>query len=130
MVTEVRVEKLDVGDYGAQYTDGSYCPVFWERKNLSDLFSTLTSGYVRFKKEIKRAKEAKVKLVLAIEGNVGDILNGVPHSRTEGITILRKLMTLWLRYDLMPVFFDSRVTMAATIREFFEAFGRSYKVTK
>lgn len=127
IVTEVVVEKLCVGDYGVRYLDHSMCPVYFERKSLGDLFSTMTSGYKRFKREMVRAKENGVKLVLAIEGTFGDVMEGVTHSRVTGETIIRKLMTLWLKYDLMPMFFESRVSMARGIREFYEAFGRLYK---
>ncbi len=126
ILTEVRVEKLDHGDYACQYMDGALCPVIFERKGLGDLFSTLTSGHVRFRKEIKRAEKAEHKLILIVEGTVADILEGVPHSRKEGISILRTMLTMWVRYDLMPVFCSSRREMALFIREFFEAFGREH----
>lgn len=126
ILTEVRVEKLDHGDYACEYVGGILCPVMFERKGLNDLFSTLTSGHVRFKKELRRAKEAEHKLILIIEGTVADVLNGVPHSRKEGISILRTILTMWVRYDLMPVFCTSRREMAMFIREFFEAVGRNY----
>ena len=126
ILTEVKVEKLIVGDYQAEYTDGSRPPIIFERKSLSDCFSTLTGGYKRFKAELTRAKSANVKLILAIEGSVADVLGGTDHSKVEGITILRKLCTLWLKYDLVPVFFESRQSMAKFIYEFYCAFGRLY----
>ena len=118
--------KLDVGDYTAQYTSGELCPIVFERKSLGDLFGTATSGYKRFKDELNRAKASGTKVVLAIEGTVGNVLAGYEHSQFSGVSMLKKLCTMWLRYDLVPLFFDSRLSMAAFIKEFYLSFGRNF----
>jgi ERCC4-type nuclease len=69
-ITEVINTKLEVGDYGCQLENGYRIPICFERKSISDLFGTLSAGYKRFKKEILRAKEAKVVLVIIIEGTL------------------------------------------------------------
>jgi ERCC4-type nuclease len=127
-LTETVRATLPVGDYAAEYTDGTRCPIYFERKSLSDLWGTMTSGYARFKKEMQRAKEADLKLVLVIEGSFTQVACGIERSKYSGESMVRKLLTLWLKYDLMPVFCDSREGMAYMIREFYEAFGRNFKV--
>ena len=66
--------KLDVGDYGCEMDDGTIVPVIFERKSVGDWMSTLTNNkkaktqnYDRFKKEIQRAKDSNIKLLLIIE---------------------------------------------------------------
>lgn len=129
-LNEVVTKKLNVGDYVAEYSDGSRCPIIFERKGLGDLFGTSTKGYKRFKRELNRAKTQNIKLILAIEGNVSDVLNGYKYSAFDGLSMLKKLSTMWLKYDLVPMFFDTRESMATFIREFYEAFGRLYKGKK
>ena len=126
-LTEVVSAKLDVGDYCAEYMDNTRCPIIFERKSLGDLFGTSTSGYKRFKREIGRAKQAGIKLILAIEGNTSEVIEGYKFSKFDGHSMIKKLCTMWLKYDLVPMFFDSRVMMATFIQEFYEAFGRLYK---
>ena len=121
------MSKLEVGDYGAIYKDSTVAPIYFERKGINDLFNTMTNNYDRFKEEMARAKEMGVKLVLAIEGTPATVLAGTPYSKFSGESMMRKLMTLWLRYDLMPMFCGTRAEMARVIFEFYEAFGRNYK---
>lgn len=119
---------LKVGDYVAEFKDGSLCPIIFERKSISDLFGTLTSGYKRFRAELLRARELNVKLILAIEGTISDVLKGSDYSSVDGVSVYRRIMTLWVKYDLMPMFFENREQMAAGINEFYQAFGRNYKL--
>ena len=124
MLEKVVRAKLDHCDYACQYTNGDYAPFFFERKSIGDLYGTMTQGYHRFKDEIKRCKADGHIMILAIEGTYTDVLAGFEHSRFSGASMAKKLMTLLLRYQVYPVFFSSRVEMAAYIRELFEAWGR------
>jgi len=130
ILTGVRVEKLDHGDYAAEYIDETRCPVLFERKSLPDLFATLTRGHARFREEIKRADKAEHKLILIVEGSVSDILGGIKHSKMDGATILKMVLSMWIKYDLMPVFCTSRSEMSLFIKEFYESFGRNYVTGK
>ena len=121
---------LVCGDYMVMFNDGYVMPLSFERKALGDLFSTLSSGYKRFKREIERARAADIKLVIVIEGSLNRILKGAPHSTVEGITILRKLITLWLRYGVEFHWFTSREEMALFIVETFVRGGRAYVESK
>lgn len=119
---------LLVGDYAAEYRDGSVCPVYFERKSLGDLFGTMTTGYKRFKAEMDRARTGEIKLVLAIEGTYSDVLAGSEYSQFNGRSMVRKLMTLWQKYGLTPLFFEDREAMADAIKEFYVAFGKNFKL--
>ena len=118
--------KLDVGDYGCQFADGYIPPVYFERKGLSDLFGTLGKGYKRFKKEILRAKENKFTMIIIIEGTLSKVLSGYERSTIGGISIIRQLFTLWIKYGIHPVFCKDKFEMSNYIAEFYCAIGRKY----
>lgn len=62
-------EKLDYGDYSF---DKILCV---ERKSLSDLISTLSSGFERFEREVERCKQANGYLVLVCETSINKFLS-------------------------------------------------------
>ena len=126
MITEIRREKLDIGDYACQFVDGHRPPVVFERKGLSDLFGTMTKGYPRFKREMARANLLGWQLVLAIEGSLTEVYAGVGQSSYAGSSCVKKLFTLAVRYDVYPVFCRTRQEMTDFIQETFEAIGRTY----
>ena len=105
---------------------GQRVPLVWERKNLSDLFGTMSSGYPRFKRELLAAQDAGVQLVLGIEGTLTDVYAGIPYSDFSGDSCVKKLFTLWVRYGLRPVFCQSRAELAQVIVETFAAIERNY----
>lgn len=123
-------EGLPFGDYWAevQREDGAWCeiPICFERKGLGDLFGTMGQGYDRFKREMERAKDVNVHLILAVEGTLGEVHNGYEHSTISGDTMLKKLSTLRVKYDLEVMFFSSRREMARWIEELFSAVARNY----
>ena len=116
--------KLEVGDYGVRFKDGSTPSIFFERKSIADLYSTLTSGYKRFKREIIRSQEQSLQLFLIIEGNLGKVLKGTKHSSVNPISIVYTMFTLWIRHGIQPIFVRDRVEMAMFIAEFYSAIGR------
>ena len=122
-----KVEKLALayGDYTA-IVHGKPCPIVFERKGISDLFGTMTSGYERFKKEMARAKESEMKLVLIIEGSYSDVWNGIAHSQFSGESMMKKLATLYTKYDLEYIFCENRRVMARRITDTFSAIERSF----
>ena len=123
-ISEIVKTTLTVGDYGIQFEDGYEPAVYFERKSIADLFSTLTSGHKRFKKEIERAKDNDIQLILVIEGTMSRVLNGSDYSTVKGIKILRVLITMWLRYGLSFMFFKGRDEMSKFIYEYFCGIGR------
>jgi hypothetical protein len=68
-------EKLDFGDYSC---DGILAV---ERKSLSDLVSTLSSGFDRFNREVERAKSAGGYIVVVTECDINKFLS-FSYSRT------------------------------------------------
>ena len=123
----VITEGMPVGDYWAQLEDGTEIPLVFERKGISDLYGTLTKGMPRFKRELERAKEAGIQMVLIIEGSMRDVAKGIPHSQVDGSQILKTIFSLWIRHDLIPVFCNDRAEMARFITESFSAVHRSFE---
>lgn len=123
-------EGLPVGDYWCAWPDGKEMPICFERKSIPDLFGTLTGGIKRFKRELGRAVEFKLAVILIVEGTLSEVLAGIPHSTVKGESILKTVMTLWVKYDLIPVFCPNRSEMKRYILETFEAINRNYSPTK
>ena len=122
------VEKttLPYGDYTA-LAHGHPIPIVFERKGISDLFGTMTSGYERFKREMERAKESSMKLILIIEGSYSSVWDGIPQSQFDGSSMMKKLATLYVKYDLEYIFCESRRVMARRIADTFLAVERNWK---
>jgi len=116
--------KLDVGDYACAFENGYLPKVVFERKSISDLFGTMGKGYERFKKEIELAKELDIRLILIVDKPLTTVLKGYEKSDILGVSIVKKLFTLWIKYDLTPVFCKDREESARYIYEFFCAIGR------
>lgn len=124
-ITGIKVQKLEVGDYCCLYTDGTIPNIIFERKSIGDLFGTMGNGYDRFKREIIRAKELNIKLIIIIEASLSKVLKGYEPSQLKGISIVKKLFTLWVRYDLTPVFVKDREEASKFITEYYLALGRN-----
>ncbi len=126
-IETVTIEKLPFGDYaGKANKDAPFWPVFWERKNLGDLFGTLTNGIERFKKEIARAKESNITMYLGIEASLKDVYSGYAHSSVLGSTIVKTLFTFKLKYGIEPVFCNGRDELKYQIIETYDALDRHY----
>ena len=110
-VSEIVVQKLDVGDYACE-VDGKLLPIIFERKSKGDLFGTLGKGNKRFRKELQRAIDSDVKLVLIVECSLVSVLSGYTYkskgrkrtSKLKGSSVLKTMFTLWVKYGLFPVF--------------------------
>ena len=124
-VDKVEEMGLAFGDYTAIVHERP-CPIIFERKGISDLFGTMTSGYQRFKREMARAKESNMKLILIIEGSYTDVYQGIAHSQFSGEAMMKKLATLYVKYDLEYIFCESRRVMARRIVDTFSAVERSF----
>ena len=122
-LTEVVRSKLDVGDYRAQYTDGTYSDTVFERKSLGDLYGTMTSGYQRFKKELTRSRNSNINLILIVECSFSEVASGYEHSTWEGGSMIKKLGTMWFKHALPVLFMNGRDDMAGFIVSYFTAEG-------
>ena len=127
-IEDVITTKLPFGDYAMKLDATSpYVPVFFERKNIEDLWGTLTTGIDRFKRELERAKESKVTMYLAIEGTMLDVYTGSMFSIVPGSQIIRSIFTFKMKYGLQPVFCPNREQMKYYIIETFDAVRRVYE---
>lgn len=125
-ITGCIFRKIDAGDYAVEFEDGYSPPVVFERKSISDLFGTLGDGYKRFKKEIVRAREANVTIIIIVEQTLFDIKEGIERSFRSGDTILSQLFTLRARYGIETVFCNGRDECSEYITQFYLGLGREY----
>lgn len=128
-VDKIEESALPFGDYTALGKFGEEykpIPLVFERKNLGDLFSTMTHGYDRYKKEMQRAKDSQMKLILIVEGTYTDVWNGYEHSQFDGPSMIKKLNTLYVKYDHEFWFCESRRVMARRIVDTFSAIERNW----
>jgi ERCC4-type nuclease len=124
IVSEVRIEKLPVGDYQVEYEDNFRPPIIFERKSLSDLYGTLGKGHKRFKNEIALSKQLGIQLILIVEKPLSTVLKGYEKSDLSGDNIVKKMFTLMIKYNLFLVFCKDREECAEYIYNFFSAIGR------
>lgn len=125
-VDKVEVIGLPFGDYTAMI-DGKQVPICFDRKSISDLYSTMTHGYERWKKVMQKAKDAGHKLILITEGTYSDVKEGYSHSEFSGEAMIKKLHTLMIKYDLDWWPCENRRVMASRIVDTFLAVARHYE---
>lgn len=131
---EVVPTALPLGDYSAFYGE-RLDPTVIERKSISDLFTSFTSGYEAERTKILKAAELHRSYILAIEATASEILKGhsywkggeVHEHHKTGIAMLRQLMTLQRKYGIAVWFCTTRKEMAWRILEFFLAGERLLK---
>lgn len=126
LVTEVRQETLSVGDYGCEFKDGTRPPCYFERKSLADLWGSMTQGHKRFKRLLLRASSQQVRLILLVEASLSKVAKGFERSDFQGEAMVKKLFTLWVKYNLGLVFAANREEAARHIVETYSAIGRNF----
>jgi len=126
-IEKVEERALAYGDYGAE-VHGKVVPIVFERKSFSDLWGTMstTDGHRLHKAKIEKAKEDSIKLILIIEGTYTDVWNGFARSAYDGASLLKKLATLYVKYDHEYIFCESRRVMARRIVDTFLAVERNW----
>ncbi len=129
-ITEVKRKKLIVGDYACQFNDGHVPPVYFERKSIPDLYQTLTKGNRRFKRELVRAWDNDITLILIIEGSYSEVRFGNDETRkyseVNGEQIIQTLQTFFRKHGLFFFCCKSRVEMARYITDYYVACGKEY----
>lgn len=118
---------LNIGDYGAMFSDNYQFPVVFERKGIGDLFGTLSKGYTRFKKCIDRSKEQNIQIIIAIEGTKERVLRGYANSQRNGCSIVLQLETIKERYGVEHKYFKSRIEMANYITNFYQEHYKTFQ---
>jgi len=120
----VKIEKLIVGDYHVEYKDKFRPNIIFERKSQNDAVQTLTQNYRRYRKEILRAIENKILLVMIIECSLTKFIKGIPESQRSGEEMLSQLFTISLKYKIPFVFCNTRQEAIRFITEVYLAIGR------
>jgi ERCC4-type nuclease len=96
-----QVQKLIVGDY--MPSDEFFSNLACERKSLYDLAGTLTKGYDRFEREIRRAKDLGIYLVVVTESSFVDAYDFSPKNsfsqRIGGPFLFNKIRQLMTEND-------------------------------
>lgn len=116
------VKKLIVGDYCP--SEEFFSGVFAERKSLYDLAGTLTSGLDRFKREIERAAELGLYLVVVTESSFIDAFDYSPKNsfsqRIGGAYLFNKIRLLMKDYNnIQFVFAPNRFRSVEIIESVF-----------
>jgi hypothetical protein len=110
--------KMDCGDYT---TESLFNKFHIERKSLEDLYGTILSGHVRFRKEQLRALSNNVQLSLYIEGTKKDFgakrFNGGHKRQTAGSTLVKIIDSIESRWPLEVVWCGSRLKAKKMIYE-------------
>lgn len=115
---------LPFGDYGCELADKSMVPVIFERKSIADLFGTLSKGYERFRKMLRKAEAGKVKIIVIVEGSLSKVIKGYSRSQRSGISIVKQLYTIRAIYGIEIVFCQNRDEMALYIEKLFDSYRR------
>ena len=121
---KMKTQKLVCGDYCMLFLDGKISNVVFERKTITDLFGTMTSGYERFKKAILRAQSKDISMFLIIIGSFSKVAKGTRYSKTQGISVIRTVFSLWVRYNIIPIFAEDKHVAAEIITQYYMASWR------
>lgn len=119
-------ETLNVGDYGVLFDDEYRLPIHFERKSMGDLYGTLSQGYDRFKKEMQRAKESNVQLIIIVENSLTRVLQGNAYSMRTPQSLIYQVFTIYARYGIQTVFCGSREESAEYITQFYIAHEKEH----
>ena len=109
---------LNIGDYTTTILRKRFVI---ERKSASDLYDTMLRGHKRFRKQIMRAKEQQVTMVVFVECSQTNFLNqkynGAEYARVSGTTVMRIIRTISKRYGIEFVWASNRAAMKAKLRK-------------
>lgn len=115
----VKDMKLSVGDYGCNPT--FFSDVFVERKSVQDLAGTLSAGFERFEREVKRAETLGCYLVVVIEGSFSDILSYSPTNsfakKMTGSHIMFQMRNIMNKFNNIQFVFAKHRKNAADLIE-------------
>jgi ERCC4-type nuclease len=126
----VKVEKLNVGDYGAEFGDGHRPPLVFERKSISDLYGTLTHGYERFRREIDRAANTATELTIIVEGSLTRTRLGTDYGSRTPESLIYQLFYIGAKYGVRTVFCNSPDEVSTYIEQVFIAHAKWHQNSK
>src|SRR3990167_5359528 len=129
---ETLVRTLEVGDYGA-LIDGVLAPIRIERKSVADLFTSFQGeNYERERAKIAKAASLNIRYIIAIEASAIEVRKGhsyskdreVHESKKSGISQVRQLYTISVKYSVPIWFSNGRYDLAFQISEYFLAYEK------
>ena len=109
---EVEVSGLYSGDYSVKGLEHLFSV---ERKSLSDLCGSLTSGRERFEKELHRLRGYRFKRLLIV-GDRRDLETGNYRSKATPKSLLASLNAFEVRYEIPTVFADEKLAAELVVR--------------
>jgi hypothetical protein len=125
------VKKLIVGDYCP--SEEFFCNVFVERKSLYDLAGTLTAGLDRFKREIERAVDLGLYLVVVTESSFIDAFDYSPKNsfsqRIGGPYLFNKIRLLMKDYNNIQFVFAKNRDRSRELTEKIFRMGEAARTT-
>ena len=118
---------LNVGDYGAEI-NGVLLPVVFDRKSPPDALGTLVKGHERFKREIARANEQQIKLIMIVECSYTNFVkmqfSGAEHSILSPAILVKIVHSTMLNNNLEIVFCNDRKEMKLYITNHLELLAK------
>ena len=127
IITEVKKETLNVGDYWCEFEDGYRPDVIYERKSFSDLYGSLSKGYKRFKKEFERSWAQGIRLHIIVEKSLQAVAEGRCLKGKRDIeSIVQQAFTICERHRIPIIFTASRWESRYGITHHFMACGREH----
>jgi ERCC4-type nuclease len=104
--------KLEVGDYTSV---AHHNKLHLERKAPGDLYGTILKGHVRFRREIRRAQDNNITLIMIIECSERKFYSkrwpGGKYCKVSDITLKRIITTLTTKYGLEFIWCRDRAVM-------------------
>lgn len=107
-----------------KFSDNHIPPIAFERKELFEIFGTLSQGYKRFHKEILRAKNKQIQVIILVNGTLAQLLQGSPFSKRTPDSIIKQIFTLMIKYNIWTAFMASREEMSEFIYQYGLAYAR------
>ena len=124
------VKKLIVGDYCP--SEEFFCNVLVERKSLFDLAGTLTKGIERFAREVERAAELGIYLVVVTESSFSDAFEYSPKNsfsqKIGGPFLFNKVRKFMTDYNNIQFVFAKNSDRSTQLIESIFRMGESAKL--
>lgn len=116
---------LPFGDYWAVFKNGRTSRYIVERKAVGDFFGSFAGHYKAERKKLQKFLTNELgieRYIVAIEGTIGEVLDGYKHSTKPGRDLFRTMMTWYVRYDV-DIWYQSREDLEFAIPELFYSEG-------
>lgn len=125
-----KISALKFGDYKLNDEASSYNLII-ERKSVADLFNTMTSGIIRFKKELDKCKEADAYMVIVIENgletskNYSSVLKKIAHVNISSEFVFHNIRDIIQSYpNVQFLFVNDRKEASRIIEILFKCDGQ------